>query len=205
MNELKKVNTLHLLNQPMIADFSDPLQLLVHCHERIEQQLRLLERAGEVLRTGITADLAAAFAAIDRASAHFAGPGVKHTADEEESLFPRLRERADQSISDALATLDELEPQHRTAETLHAEFDRLIAELPRHQVPTAMALNQYDALVEQLAALYRPHIRLENELIFPAAARVLTPAELQQIGAAMRARRSDLLRPSPDTLSGAQH
>ncbi len=204
MNELKKTNTLHLLNQPMIADFSDPLRLLVHCHERIEQQLRTLARAGEVLRAGVIADLTPAFAAIDRACAHFAGPGVKHTADEEESLFPRLRARADQTITDALATLDELEPQHRTAETLHAAFDALIAELPRQQVADASALDHYDALLAQLTTLYRPHIRLENELIFPAAARVLPPAELQQVGAEMRARRRDLLQASSGNSSGTQ-
>ena len=67
------------INQPHIPDFTNPLGLLVHCHERIEAQLSALERAAEILRSGDTRSLPRVFAAIDAACAHFAIPGVKHT------------------------------------------------------------------------------------------------------------------------------
>ncbi|HWQ36679.1 MAG TPA: hemerythrin domain-containing protein [Blastocatellia bacterium] len=186
---MKKISSLQLLNQPLIPDFSDPLALLVHCHERIERQLRALERAGELLREGAPETLPMAFVAIDQACAHFAGPGVKHTADEEVSLFPRLRECSQAMVREALAALDELEPQHRTAESLHAEFDAFIALLPRDGLAELSSLDRYEELTAQLTALYRPHIRLENELIFPAAAQALSPEAIALIGAEMRARR----------------
>lgn len=45
------------INQPHIPDFNDPLGLLVRCHERIEAQLRSLERAAEILGAGDTQSL----------------------------------------------------------------------------------------------------------------------------------------------------
>jgi hypothetical protein len=49
-------------------------------------------------------------------------------------------------------------------------------------------------LVAQLTALYRPHIRLENELVFPVAARILPASEIQALGEEMRARRRLILQ-----------
>jgi hypothetical protein len=49
----------------------------------------------------------------------------KHTADEEESLFPRLRQIQDPEIENALASLDALEADHHKANTLHGEVDVL--------------------------------------------------------------------------------
>ena len=82
-------------NSPIAAwyvpDFSEPLGLLVHCHVKIERQLESLERAVRLLETDDAAAVPSIMEAIVAAQRHFAGPGVKHTADEEESLFPRLR------------------------------------------------------------------------------------------------------------------
>ncbi len=119
------------INQPHMPDFTNPLGLLVLCHERIEAQLNAIERAAEILSAGDTGSLTSVFAAVDAAGAHFAIAGVKHTEDEEVSLFPRLRERGGIAGEDALAAMAELESQHRAAEKLHTEFDQLVRDLPR--------------------------------------------------------------------------
>src|SRR6266540_1063552 len=193
-NEMVTTSGMLAINQPHIPDFTDPLRLLVHCHERIEAQLSALERAAEILRAGDRQSLPRVFGAIDAACAHFAIPGVKHTEDEEISLFPRLRERGGDGGEDALAAMSELETQHRTAEKLHVEFDKCVSSLPRDGSADARELDCFSGLVAELAALYRPHILLENTLVFPVAARVLPASEIQALGAEMRARRKDILQ-----------
>ena len=133
------------------------------------------------------------FAAVELACAHFATPGVKHTEDEEVSLFPRLRERGGLAGQEALAAMQELEAQHRRAEEIHAEFDGLVAGFPRDGSAEAKDLDRFGELVAQLTSLYRPHIRIENELVFPVAAKVLSSEEIQALGQEMRARRQHLL------------
>lgn len=185
---------LHSFKQPLIPDFSDPLALLVHCHTKIETQLRAMERAVELLRVGAAESRELAFAAIDAASRHFAVPGLKHTEDEELSLFPRLRERSSDAAMEALAAAAALEDEHRTAEALHGEFDALVLLTPRDGSADLKQVDRLGELTAHLAALYRPHIRVENEIVFPAAARVLTPHELSSLGAEMRERRRHLLQ-----------
>jgi pyridoxamine 5'-phosphate oxidase len=192
--ELMTISSMLSINQPHIPDFTNPLGLLVHCHERIEAQLSALERAAEILRAGDRRSLPRVFAAIDGACAHFAIPGVKHTEDEEVSLFPRLRERGGAGGQDALAAMAELESQHRTAEQLHAEFDQLVGSLPRDGSADAKELDRFNELVAELTTLYRPHILLENNFVFPVAAEVLPASEIQALGEEMRARRKDILQ-----------
>jgi hemerythrin-like domain-containing protein len=174
-----------------IPDFADPLGLLVHCHAKIEAQLGALERATHLLRGGDAEAIPAALGAVESAQAHFAGPGVKHTADEEESLFPRLRRHAGPS---ELATLDELEAQHRVAERAHAELDAVVERVLRSARPSEPDVVELDRCVGALVSLYGPHILLENEAIFPAAARLLPPDEIVAVGQEMRARRVGMVR-----------
>ena len=181
------------INQPHIPDFTDPLRLMVHCHQRIEAQLSSLQRAGEVVRGADTGKLATAFAAVDVACNHFAIAGVRHTLDEEISLFPRLRDLGGAAGREALAAISDLEFQHRTAELLHSEFDDLVRYFPRDGSADTREIDYFNQIVSELAVLYRPHILLENNLVFPIAASVLPASEIQQIAREMRARRADVL------------
>lgn len=165
-----------------IPDFTNPLGLLVHCHGKIETQLRSLEQAVRLLQGGDPAAVSPALRAVEAAQAHFNGPGVRHTEDEEESLFPRLRRFAGPSENEALGALDRLEAEHRTAEQAHAHFDAVLAA-------SDLDVDELERCVAALVALYEPHMRLENEVIFPAAARALPPDEIRALGLEMRARR----------------
>lgn len=191
---MSTISSMLTINQPHIPDFTNPLGLLVHCHERIEAHLSALERAAEILRAGDSRSLPRVFAAIDSACAHFAVPGVKHTEDEEVSLFPRLRERGGTAGQDAIAAMAELESQHRTAEQFHAEFDELVESLPRDGSAETKEFDCFSEVVAELTSLYRPHILLENNFVFPLAAKVLPASEIQALGEEMRARRQDILQ-----------
>jgi hypothetical protein len=71
------------------ATLDQPLEHLTACHRRIEQRLDTLERVVPFLRTRRDE----ALQAIRNAFAFLDGSGVRHTQDEEGSIFPRLRDR----------------------------------------------------------------------------------------------------------------
>lgn len=194
------------INQPQMPDFTNPLGLLVHCHERIEGQLEALARAAEVWRGGNVKSIPGVFAAIDAACRHFAFAGVKHTEDEEVSLFPRLREHGGAAGDEALAAMTELESQHRTAEEMHKQFDEFVLTLPRDGSADSRELDCFGEMVAELIAFYRPHIFMENNLVFPIAGRVLPADEIHAVGEEMRGRRRDILqdaKTSPVSISPA--
>ena len=193
MTTMLRSGAIHTIGQPHVPNFADPLGLMAHCHRKIETYLKGLLIAGDVLRGG-TDKAAEAFRLIDAAREHFAVRGPKHTEDEEVSLFPRLREHGGAEAEEALSAVAELEAQHRAAEQTHAEFDSLVGRLPRDGSAGAGDINRYAELAAALSDLYRPHIRVEDELVFPAAARVIPPSVLAVIGGEMRARRRDILR-----------
>ena len=78
------------------SGFDDPIGMLKDCHRRIESFLGILcvvvERAQGRSLTGEERD------AVQAALQYFRSGGQRHTADEEESLFPRLRAFAPGSI-----------------------------------------------------------------------------------------------------------
>lgn len=183
----------HTIGQPRVPDFADPLGLMSHCHRKFEGYLAGLAAAGEILLTGGAFELAGAFQIIDAAREHFALRAPKHTEDEEVSLFPRLREYGGAEAGEALAALAALETEHRVAERVHAEFDELIEWFPRDGSAGIKEISLFNELVSELSDLYRPHIRVEDAIIFPTAARVIPPHALSIIGREMQARRRELL------------
>ena len=63
--------------------------------------------------------------ALDLALRYFRESAPKHTADEEESLFPRLRSVGDPELKTALEKVEALERDHREADALHRQVDEL--------------------------------------------------------------------------------
>src|SRR5512141_2227909 len=62
---------------------------------------------------------------LDNALRYFREAAPKHTADEEQSLFPRMRQTGSAEAQTALAELERLEADHRWADPLHARVDEL--------------------------------------------------------------------------------
>ena len=70
------------------SDFSDPTGLMSDCHRRIEMFLTALRAVGDCDGRQLAEDERRA---LDAALRYFCEAAPKHNADEEESLFPRLR------------------------------------------------------------------------------------------------------------------
>lgn len=166
------------------SGFDDPLGMLQDCHRRIERFLHILcvvaaQAAGRALNSEEAA-------AADAALHYFQEGGRRHNADEEESLFPRLRAaQPDASRSDLL----HLEDDHRRTGQLHQQAEALFR---KWMDSCALDDREQQALLSataELQRIYTEHIRLEESTVFPHAAQVLAAADLAAIGAEFQARR----------------
>jgi hemerythrin-like domain-containing protein len=166
--------------------FEQPLGMLSDCHRRIEHFLDVLVAVRERAVDGtLTPDLRQP---LDTALTYFSTSAPKHTADEEESLFPRLKAAGpDQRIAALLASL---EREHGEADEHHRAVDaigrRWLAD-GTLDVASATALRRH---LDGLRAIYHDHIKVEDHELFPAAAHALTPGDLQAVGREMAARRA---------------
>lgn len=169
------------------SDFHNPLGLLSDCHRRIERFLRVLVHVAQSRRgAAMPQDEAESFR---KALDYFKGAAPKHTRDEEDSLFPRMRATESEEMQAALAEMERLETEHAGADAPHAEVDTLGRTwLERGTLPEGDARRLLDML-ERLTATYHRHIAVEDSRLFPLAGKVLRPDEIAAIGAEMAARR----------------
>ena len=166
------------------SGFDDPIGMLKDCHRRIEHFLNticlVVERAhGRPMREEEAA-------AVDAALHYFRVGGKRHSADEEESLFPRMRENA------ALAGMPELaklEIEHRDANRLHEIVSLLCLAWIRNGHLNAANEQQLISATQRLKSLYAEHIEMEETVVFPRAAASLDGKTIAVIGEEFRARR----------------
>ncbi|MDE3137816.1 MAG: hemerythrin domain-containing protein [Acidobacteriota bacterium] len=172
-------------------DFSDPTGFLSDCHRRIEMFMGVLEAVAKDIDRPLTPE---SKRAVEAALRYFRESAPKHNADEEESLFPRMRNMGGTVIHPALARIEELEKQHRWAATLHEEVERIGQICLSVTRPSQKEVESFRGAVAELAAMYREHIRVEEDEVFPVAARHLSRGEQAEIGKEMTARRSVALK-----------
>ena len=166
--------------------FSDPTGLLSDCHRRIEMFLGSLDAVARVMDCPLTEETRRA---LDSALRYFREAAPKHTADEEESLFPRLRQVHHPDVQSALARLDGLENDHRRAAPLHAEVESLGQKyLSKGSLPPA-DVEGFRKAVASLKSMYQQHIRVEDDVVFPVAAQLMSPIDRAAIAAEMASRR----------------
>ncbi len=166
------------------SGFDDPIGMLKDCHRRIEHFLHILcvvvERAhGRELTTEETE-------AIEAALEYFHVGGQRHNADEEESLFPRLRAEC---AGEELAQIGGLENDHQHANALHAAVEDLYRKWINHGKLAAEDEVRLSSYTDQLQRLYQAHIQIEEQKVFPRAAQVLCGDAIEAIGEEFRARR----------------
>lgn len=181
--------SLNILGRTPDHGFDEPLGLLTDCHRRIEMFLELLQRAVRERAGPPSVPLDPPTAeAIRNARRYFAKAAPKHTADEEESLFPRLRAAAAKQGKDCKAIV-RLEGDHEHADRLHAQVDSLLDTWLNAGALPAERFTELGSILAALRELYREHIHVEEAEVFPLAGELLSPSELSAIGTEMRARR----------------
>jgi hemerythrin-like domain-containing protein len=170
------------------AGFGEPLELMKDCHRRIEHFLDVLRKAEREFGAGELTDDARR--ALEASINYFANFAPRHTADEERSLFPRLRCEENAEARAVMTELDRLESDHRDGEANHALVDELVREwLAAGRLEEASRGRLRQAL-DELASMYDAHIQVEEGRVFVLASRLLKSEQLHEIGEEMKRRRS---------------
>lgn len=167
--------------------FTDPSGFLSDCHRRIEMFIGSLQQVASDIDRPLTEE---ARIALESALRYFREAAPKHTADEEQSLFPRLRRISHPDVESALGSLEALEGEHRWAETAHAEVEALGNKCLANGSLSPAESEVFREAVGGLASMYAEHIRIEDDLVFPVAARLLSDPDRAAIANEMAARRS---------------
>lgn len=163
--------------------FEDPVGLMTACHRRIERFLAALCRVTVDCKGGALEG--AHRSAFETSLRYFRDAAPHHTEDEEQGLFPAV-----QSLAPGESPgIPGLEHDHRRAEELHAEVDRIGLEWLREGTLTEPQVRSITAALDELTSIYAAHIRVEEEQVFPLARRVLPNRVLEVIGREMAARR----------------
>lgn len=166
--------------------FSNPTGLLSDCHRRIEMFLRVLDRIARIIDRPLTTGDRSS---LETALRYFREAAPLHTADEEESLFPRLRQMLHADVESAIERLTPLEDDHRRAANLHARVEDLGQRSLKAGKLSSAEGEVFGRTVAGLISIYTGHISLEDKLIFPLAARLLSDADKAAIAGEMATRR----------------
>ena len=176
---MSKTQTLPAAPEAKCCAHHGAFDILHDCHEHILERLSRLEGLGHELQ-GAAALEERHMAVLGDVLAFLHTAIPIHSADEEQSLFPRLR--AAQSLSRSGHTpMDCLEREHGDHAAQLAALERAIVQ----RVPAAIA-----RAALAMVGSYREHIGKEEEVLFPWARELLgDPALVQAMTREMRERR----------------
>lgn len=167
--------------------FDQPLALMRDCHRRVEKFLGVLLRVASTANGG---DLNDEYRhALETGLRYFRNAAPWHTRDEEDSLFPRMREIDDDRVRAAVKTVDALEHDHREAKKAHDRVEFLGTQWLSRGALSASDIHELRATLQQLGEVYARHIAIEDNQIFPLALQHLADTSLMAIGREMAERR----------------
>jgi hemerythrin-like domain-containing protein len=171
------------------SDERDPFARMEQTHRRLEERLEMLARAAEDLRAGI--GVSSAIADLEEV-AHYLGRGaVRHVEDEENTLFPRLREHVSAGAKEELELIMRaLESEHAEHRALENSVRSLIGGW-ENKKPVPEEVSELQKFAGKLRAVYATHIAREEKELFPLARKILSPEEVERMGEEMMARRPD--------------
>ncbi len=158
----------------------DAVALLLECHERIRQFVRVAQLLTQ--HSLAAAEIAAGAAAVHR---YFTEAMPLHVEDEERSLLPRLAGR-ERELDEALERMRREHHSHQGPLQLLVEHCEVLA---RHPDSLAQLRAPLASNVELLQHELESHLELEERAIFPAVQRLFTPADHAAVMSELRARR----------------
>lgn len=164
-------------------DFSQPIAVLKHCHDRIRKQLTTLQNLlDHIPQHGSDAQAQQAASNVMR---YFNQAAPNHHADEEDDLLPMLVATAQGEDASALQKLlPEIVQEHHQMEGLWQALNLQLGAIADGGEPTLSGSD-----VQQFAAIYTAHMEKEETWIAPMAKRIFSNTQMQQLGAAMQQRR----------------
>jgi hemerythrin-like domain-containing protein len=159
--------------------FESPLEMLRACHGRIMAQCSTLYKLLQHLPAhGCDAQARQAAQAILR---YFDTAGQYHHQDEEMDLFPLLLATSSVEAHELVVRL--IGEHHE----MDAAWLRLRSRL--QGIAEGQSATLEESVVATFSTAYERHIALENAQLLPLSARLLSPQQLQDLGAKMAVRR----------------
>jgi len=157
----------------------DVLAKLMNSHERLREELSFFAAAAASLESDH--DDPEALGALRRSLDYFDRSVVRHEADEEKSLFPRLAH-----LPEAGAILAALAAEHASQRRIHDELQTLV---PRDGTIARAAIPRLAELSRALRESYDVHLAREEKELFPIAQRTFDEAAHTAIAQEMEERR----------------
>jgi len=168
-------------------NFANPLGLLKDCHRRIERLLGVLVKvATEASEGRLNAE---SRQAMEAALSYFQRAAPLHTADEEEDLFPELRRMERPDIEQVVERVSRLQSEHLAATAWHRQVHDLGERWLRQNYLLPHEAVELKSVLTSLTELYRGHIAVEENEVFPVAEEALSAFEKDAIGRRMALRR----------------
>lgn len=180
-----------IIGDALGSDFTNPIGLLTDCHRRIEKFLTVLHTVACQAQGSSLNDEHRR--ALEVSLRYFRESAPKHTADEEDSLFPRMMTRAGTESSHISDLLGQLNADHRSLIESHEQVDELGRWWFADDFLQPQETTRLVTMVEGLKESYARHIAIEEREVFPFAGRVLSTEDLQLIANEMAARRNLLV------------
>jgi hemerythrin-like domain-containing protein len=161
--------------------------MMEDCHQRIRFFLKTLTRIANAPGEGqLDPELEEA---LGKALTYFREAAPRHTADEEQSLFPRLRHLNDPLVSSMESTLQCLEQEHAHADAAQKQIDDLAGRWLDGGSLTKFERGKLRSSIKELSAHYEQHMAVEEQIVFTLAKKILSASEQQEIGREMAGRR----------------
>jgi hemerythrin-like domain-containing protein len=176
--------TLPGFDSPAVG-FESPFEMLEACHERVQRTLRLLVRLqAHVQQHGCDEQARQAAQDVMR---YFDLAAPLHHEDEELHVFPAVLAGGDGAL---VSAVNQLMEQHRQMEVQWALLREVLANVVSCDAssPSPFEALQVDA-VAAFIAMYDAHIRLEEDVVYPAANKCLDLVKKTAMGADMKKRR----------------
>ncbi len=173
-------------SQPKSSD--DAVDLLIGCHQRIRHFTDVAVKLAH--SQGLAAqEIAQAAAGVHR---YYSVSLPLHEADEEQTLRPRLDAVADERIRHALFAMND---QHQAIDELLERLLPLLVLVKNNPDMLPDVGGEMCSITKALEEIFRTHLQMEEEVIFPAIRQILPDSTRAQILSEMQARRKQGLDP----------
>jgi hemerythrin-like domain-containing protein len=162
---------------------SDAVDMLLACHQRIRNFTGIAARLAEAAGAA-EAEIANAAEAVHR---YYAIALPLHEADENESVYPRLRQRL--TDNKERESLQAMVDQHGPIDQLVADLLPRWEQLKREPKKLRECADELRVNSERLQELWSEHLTLEEQIVFPLIRSRLSAEDLRTIQAEMKQRR----------------
>ncbi len=168
-----------LKSQPKSEDAVD---LLIGCHQRIRHFTEVATKLAHAQGAN-PEEIRQAAASVHR---YYSVSLPLHEADEEQSLRPRLDAVGDEKIQHALLAMTD---QHMAIDDLLERLLPLLQMVQNNPQSIHAAGAEMCSITAALDEMFRAHLKLEEEIIFPAIRSALPPAAQAEMLHEMQERR----------------